>query len=137
MGSHGQDERALSRAGAAVPADDGERANPQGPPPLGDGKGGGALSGGGDPGRGRKRLHAGAGRAKARARRDISPRLQPRRPVLARAGAGPLPRFLPSIPPPKAASTRDIGPLALIGLPSRSEERRVGKECRSRWSPYH
>ena len=23
------------------------------------------------------------------------------------------------------------------GNPSRSEERRVGKECRSRWSPYH
>ena len=23
------------------------------------------------------------------------------------------------------------------GLPVRSEERRVGKECRSRWSPYH
>ena len=23
------------------------------------------------------------------------------------------------------------------GLSSRSEERRVGKECRSRWSPYH
>ena len=23
------------------------------------------------------------------------------------------------------------------GLTSRSEERRVGKECRSRWSPYH
>ena len=23
------------------------------------------------------------------------------------------------------------------GFPSRSEERRVGKECRSRWSPYH
>src|SRR5687768_18249310 len=23
------------------------------------------------------------------------------------------------------------------GLNSRSEERRVGKECRSRWSPYH
>ena len=22
-------------------------------------------------------------------------------------------------------------------LPCRSEERRVGKECRSRWSPYH
>ena len=22
-------------------------------------------------------------------------------------------------------------------LPFRSEERRVGKECRSRWSPYH
>ena len=25
----------------------------------------------------------------------------------------------------------------LIGQPPRSEERRVGKECRSRWSPYH
>ena len=25
----------------------------------------------------------------------------------------------------------------LLGSPSRSEERRVGKECRSRWSPYH
>ena len=24
-----------------------------------------------------------------------------------------------------------------IELPDRSEERRVGKECRSRWSPYH
>src|SRR3712207_9260521 len=24
-----------------------------------------------------------------------------------------------------------------IGISSRSEERRVGKECRSRWSPYH
>src|SRR5256885_3237889 len=27
--------------------------------------------------------------------------------------------------------------VALKTLPSRSEERRVGKECRSRWSPYH
>ena len=24
-----------------------------------------------------------------------------------------------------------------VVLPDRSEERRVGKECRSRWSPYH
>src|SRR5208337_2160716 len=24
-----------------------------------------------------------------------------------------------------------------LGNPGRSEERRVGKECRSRWSPYH
>ena len=24
-----------------------------------------------------------------------------------------------------------------IGSTGRSEERRVGKECRSRWSPYH
>ena len=28
-------------------------------------------------------------------------------------------------------------PLELIDIRSRSEERRVGKECRSRWSPYH
>src|SRR2546425_10161615 len=28
-----------------------------------------------------------------------------------------------------------IVPRRLVGL--RSEERRVGKECRSRWSPYH
>ena len=25
----------------------------------------------------------------------------------------------------------------VIRVESRSEERRVGKECRSRWSPYH
>ena len=34
----------------------------------------------------------------------------------------------------------DSGPrhmAAALGLPVRSEERRVGKECRSRWSPYH
>ena len=30
----------------------------------------------------------------------------------------------------------DMAMLALDGTP-RSEERRVGKECRSRWSPYH
>ena len=24
-----------------------------------------------------------------------------------------------------------------VAYPNRSEERRVGKECRSRWSPYH
>ena len=34
---------------------------------------------------------------------------------------------------------RDIDALSAAGVPvySRSEERRVGKECRSRWSPYH
>src|SRR3712207_4745885 len=31
-----------------------------------------------------------------------------------------------------------VGPtIAPYILPQRSEERRVGKECRSRWSPYH
>ena len=32
----------------------------------------------------------------------------------------------------------DAGQISIMGLdPFRSEERRVGKECRSRWSPYH
>ena len=29
------------------------------------------------------------------------------------------------------------GMLDLVNIRGRSEERRVGKECRSRWSPYH
>ena len=36
--------------------------------------------------------------------------------------------MLVSTPKPTAAATE---------APQRSEERRVGKECRSRWSPYH
>ena len=46
-----------------------------------------------------------------------------------------------------AASACCLGPLvlAIVGIGgaasalalARSEERRVGKECRSRWSPYH
>src|SRR2546430_15569922 len=31
----------------------------------------------------------------------------------------------------------DSSAIFLSGLTERSEERRVGKECRSRWSPYH
>ena len=30
-----------------------------------------------------------------------------------------------------------IGTFGVLSLTTRSEERRVGKECRSRWSPYH
>ena len=30
-----------------------------------------------------------------------------------------------------------LGSKAVAGVGVRSEERRVGKECRSRWSPYH
>src|SRR2546421_1482328 len=30
-----------------------------------------------------------------------------------------------------------LDPAAVVGHVFRSEERRVGKECRSRWSPYH
>ena len=31
----------------------------------------------------------------------------------------------------------DEGKILVVNLQLRSEERRVGKECRSRWSPYH
>src|SRR5256885_4650666 len=42
----------------------------------------------------------------------------------------------------QAAFGKDAGTLSdkftgLARVMSRSEERRVGKECRSRWSPYH
>ena len=36
-----------------------------------------------------------------------------------------------------AASEAREGAVVTYQLPARSEERRVGKECRSRWSPYH
>src|SRR3712207_666800 len=35
------------------------------------------------------------------------------------------------------AATAIGRPVHLTGTLMRSEERRVGKECRSRWSPYH
>ena len=34
-------------------------------------------------------------------------------------------------------SVKFIIPAVVVVLIVRSEERRVGKECRSRWSPYH
>ena len=37
----------------------------------------------------------------------------------------------------KGASPALMGACAERGIGLRSEERRVGKECRSRWSPYH
>ena len=37
----------------------------------------------------------------------------------------------------KMAVIRKLVRLGLISENERSEERRVGKECRSRWSPYH
>ena len=40
--------------------------------------------------------------------------------------SGQTPAERPQFPPPKPEVQ-----------PPRSEERRVGKECRSRWSPYH
>ena len=36
-----------------------------------------------------------------------------------------------------AAERHHTKKAARVPAPARSEERRVGKECRSRWSPYH
>ena len=33
--------------------------------------------------------------------------------------------------------TKSLSNITITELTERSEERRVGKECRSRWSPYH
>ena len=42
----------------------------------------------------------------------------------------------PSNPTGSVYSAEELAGLAEV-LKKRSEERRVGKECRSRWSPYH
>ena len=36
-----------------------------------------------------------------------------------------------------AVAFKSVVPAKGLGVTTRSEERRVGKECRSRWSPYH
>ena len=50
------------------------------------------------------------------------------------AGARELPHPLP-VPQTASPELREL--IAKAPPPYRSEERRVGKECRSRWSPYH
>src|SRR5256885_10788855 len=40
------------------------------------------------------------------------------------------------LPAPQRKAPADVE-LEFVRLTGRSEERRVGKECRSRWSPYH
>ena len=45
--------------------------------------------------------------------------------------------FDPDLLRAKARHLADTNPYARNILHLRSEERRVGKECRSRWSPYH
>src|ERR1051326_9557752 len=39
--------------------------------------------------------------------------------------------------PALSGKARDENPPKADPAPGRSEERRVGKECRSRWAPYH
>src|SRR5260370_29551340 len=49
--------------------------------------------------------------------------------------------YLDGIDGPEASALRKGGTAQMLdpltGYLERSEERRVGKECRSRWSPYH
>ena len=49
---------------------------------------------------------------------------------------GAAPDIIISSTPPTVKSEQN-GSVANKTPPDRSEERRVGKECRSRWSPYH
>ena len=48
-----------------------------------------------------------------------------------------LPYLLFVYPFDKLAQAFRLAPGADLSGKLRSEERRVGKECRSRWSPYH
>src|SRR2546427_314744 len=43
----------------------------------------------------------------------------------------------PLVDTPKTVQVKNEEIIKQTGATSRSEERRVGKECRSRWSPYH
>ena len=47
-----------------------------------------------------------------------------------------FPEEVPGLPPSREVEF-SIDLVPGTGPVSRSEERRVGKECRSRWSPYH
>src|SRR3712207_9525592 len=52
-------------------------------------------------------------------------------------GAGRYDRLLVDLPILASQSAKVIDRREQDDLVGRSEERRVGKECRSRWSPYH
>src|SRR2546429_1879145 len=57
-------------------------------------------------------------------------------PVLRSSGSA-FSRSLHRIAPQPSPCSSPLTSLASLRAPLRSEERRVGKECRSRWSPYH
>src|SRR5262245_65760181 len=65
----------------------------------------------------------------------IAPTSTPPQPVGAAVASAP-----PGVPTPPSTVISVDGRVTLVrddALLVRSEERRVGKECRSRWSPYH
>src|SRR3989441_13303971 len=45
--------------------------------------------------------------------------------------------FVKNFPAVSISEVKEVLPAPRRGKAGRSEERRVGKECRSRWSPYH
>src|SRR6266853_6939575 len=57
--------------------------------------------------------------------------------ALRRAGDPPRAKWLLSVALTIAVRATAPQPKPLVCRGGRSEERRVGKECRSRWSPYH
>src|SRR2546425_5328557 len=83
---------------------------------------------------------------------EIAPRVQQLRPEVPAKLGGVVDRLLRKAPPERVQTADDLARVAgeLRGRDfrappllrafvrnARSEERRVGKECRSRWSPYH
>src|SRR2546427_12443486 len=60
--------------------------------------------------------------------------------VVERGMATPAILFLESVGPMNFLGSQALHfftPILEVAFPQRSEERRVGKECRSRWSPNH
>src|SRR5256886_10559319 len=127
-GAAGGDRAAGDTQGGAT----GPRRNPRGPwvGPVGSLQGPGGSAAGGGPavgGRLRSTRPRGAG---ARGHPFVRRRRAPGRVSRPLAG-GRLMRFHFDPTPEQRAALE----VQLVRL--RSEERRVGKECRSRWSPYH
>jgi len=62
-------------------------------------------------------------------------------PLLGEHGLLPVPRYIRHVPFAASPSLFYLAPtdraFRIAAWVGRSEERRVGKECRSRWSPYH
>src|ERR1051325_6408290 len=78
----------------------------------------------------------------------ISKRLRPGQTIIVTSRGEKLGTFTRAVKPPKnrpdflgnlrkLGHSKEVGQRLIDQIVNRSEERRVGKECRSRWSPYH